>query len=273
MKLGLRLAVAALGVALGGASVAHAQDAPKAQSAAPDQVDRLALIGAAFAKDDPKPSPQRVTAMAFLPGRGVIRWDITGMTPEQAKEAQIEAMGLADARAVQQEIDARNAERQAARTQEQMERRAELADRGKRLALNMRAITGSAHQAGAVIPLNGAARNRIADALGVRDGAEMRGTPRVYTFAAISGRAVGLNLLHDESGWKNAGLTTDGDGFTGQEQAGIAWRAGATQTSLSWVHQKTQSHLLGMSSIKDQRVMLTISTTPKALEQLIAKTR
>jgi hypothetical protein len=244
---------------------ACAQAGEQAQNT--DPVTRLQLLGAAFAENGAKPTPQRVTAMAFLPGRGVVSWDITGKTPEQAKEAEVEAMGLADARAVQREIDAAAAKRPDARPQKT--ERADVTDVSpQKLALDVPAITGARQEAGGVIPLSRSARN-TGSALSLKNGADMKDRPRVYAFAAVSGQAVGLNLLHDNGGWANAGLTADRGGFAGQQQAGFAWRTGGAQTSLSWAREKTEAHILGMESIKDQRVMLTMNLSPQVLLGLL----
>ena len=241
----------------------------------PDPVAKLSLFAAAFAKGDVQPSPQRATAMAFLPGRGVVAWDVTGKTPEEAREAEIEAMGAADARAVQREIDAQ-AQKEAEQDAEARERRAfaSEADAGaggrvQRIALNVPAITGSAREADSILPLNHAART--GGGLGLRGGETLRGRGRVYAFAAISGRSVGVNVLHDEAGWKNAGLTTEREGFTGQRQAGLAWRKGGLQTSLSYVQQKDRTQILGMQTDKDHRVMVSMNVQPQVIAGLFAK--
>ena len=82
---------------------------------------------------------------------------------------------------------------------------------------------------------------------------------------------MGLNVLHDEAGWKNAGLTTDREGVTGQRQAGIAWRRGGLQTSLSYVQQKDHTQLLGMQSDKDHRLMLTMNVQPQVIAALLGE--
>ncbi len=260
------LAAMGLCAALAWASSLHAQAmAPASTGAA-----RLSLLGAAFAKDDAPPtSPQQTTAMAFLPGRGVVAWDVTGKTSAEASEAQIEAMGLADAQAVQREIDAAEGEQRAEQEREAM-RRASSADAGaQRVTLNMPAITGSPREAFGALPLNRAARS--GGVLNVRSGETLRDKARLYAFAAASGRGVGLNALHDDAGWKNAGLTADQGGFTGQRQAGLAWRKGLVQTSVSYMQQKNRTEILGIQTDKDHRVMLTMNMPPQAVLGLFSK--
>jgi hypothetical protein len=116
-------------------------------------------------------------------------------------------------------------------------------------------------------------RDQVAAVLGVHDGAAMKDHPRVYAFAAISGRGMGLNVTHDDAGWRNAGLTTDSGGFSGQQQAGLAWRTGPAQTSLSYVSDKDRTQILGMQSLKDHRLMLTMALTPQALAGLFSPPR
>jgi len=266
----LRIVLTCAGLTGPGAALAQAP------AEAPDPVARLALMGAAFA-DAPLPTParDRVTAMAFLPGRGVVSWDVTGKTPEQAREAEIEAMGAADARAVQREIDAARSEqtaRAAAAAAEPGPDRAGLA--APRLAAIPRptdAAVARLRRAAGAPPLTRAARMQAA--LGVRSGGAMRERPRVYAFAAVSGQGLGFNMTHDDGAWRNGGLTTDRSGFQGQRQAGLAWRTGGTQTSLSLVQQKTDTPLLGLQKIKDRRLMLTATLRPGSLVRLFTGRR
>jgi hypothetical protein len=124
---------------------------------------------------------------------------------------------------------------------------------------------GAVHRriAGAA-PLNAAARAFDASGgLGVPSGARYGDRNRLYMFGAVSGRAVGLNLLHDTgAGWRGGGLSSDTGGFSGQRQAGLALRRGATQTSLSIEQEKTHSEVVGLTTVKDRRAMLTFSYTP-----------
>lgn len=247
----------AMGVAMALAPAARGQSTP-------DPVSRLALMGAAFAESPgPTPPARGVIASAFLPGRGVVRWAV-GTTPQEAEEARIEAMGRADARAVQRQIDSAQAERS---------RAAPLGEpRWSQATAVLPRIAGGA-SAQVAPPLNKAARDRVAAVLGLHDGAGLKSRPRVYAFAAVSGQGLGLNLLHDSAGWSNAGLTTDRGGFTGQRQAGLAWRTGPAQTSLSYVADKSRSQILGIQSIKDHRLMLTMALTPQALAGLFTPLR
>jgi hypothetical protein len=84
-------------------------------------------------------------------------------------------------------------------------------------------------------------------ALGFKDGASRFGDHgRWYLFAAASGRAVGLNMLHNESGWDRAGWTTDTTSrLVGDTQVGVGWRKGSMQTSVGFVHRDVKGeHLM-----------------------------
>ena len=138
----------------------------------PDPQTKAYLFGAAYAKSDL--STERGGGMMFLPGRGLIRWETHGKTPAEQEELKTEAIGLADARAVQAQIDAqKNAmefERQ--RANDAMAEHAHMgfaADARTVPALALNPVTGTRRQAGGVVPLNRAAQ--VAGMLGVSDGA------------------------------------------------------------------------------------------------------
>jgi len=198
----------------------------------------------------------------------VVRWSVAGKTPEQVEEARVEAMGLADARAVQRAIDS------AAPAPTEPRRQSTVTQGLAAQTLTMGAFHSAPIGRGpgtAAAAANPTARDRVAGALGLRDGAGLKQTPRVYAFAAVSGRGMGLNVTHEDDGWKNAGLTTDRGGFSGQRQAGLAWRTGPAQTSLSYVADKDRTQILGMQSLKDHRLMLTMAVTPQAIAGLFAR--
>lgn len=260
--LGVRIASGGFGAAmLAAATLAHAQSAP-------DPVSRAYLFGAAFASSDL--STDQFGGMMFLPGRGLIRWETRGKTLEEQEELKTEAIGLADARAVQAEIDAQQAALDAQRTKadDAMRQRLEqqfAADERIVPVLNLDGNSGTERQAGAIAPLNRAAikAGGLAGFLGVKDGAHFRNKSRLYVFGAVSGRGVGMNLMHDtDAGWRNEGLSTDKGGFIGQRQAGLALRQGPAQAALSYVQEKTRVNLLGITAIKDHRAMLSFSYVP-----------
>jgi hypothetical protein len=127
-------------------------------------------------------------------------------------------------------------------------------------------IGGSA-EAGATLRLmqrDASAQERL-HALGVRDGSSFGERGRWYLFAAASGRAVGLNMLHSDTGWDRAGWTTDATStLTGDAQLGVGWRKGAMQTSLGYIHRemKGQNTLWGVDAKKDSVVAFSLSIRP-----------
>ncbi len=237
----------------------------------PDPVTQAYLFGAAYKESDL--STDRAGGMMFLPGRGLIRWETQGKTLAEQEELKTEAIGRADARAVQQEIDAQQAVRDRVREQTELatadhEHMGFAADARAVPALNMSSVTGTRRQAGGMVALNRAAiKDQFVNAMGVKSGTSFKDRNRLYVFGAVSGRGVGLNLLHDNGnglagGWRNAGLSTDRGGFVGQRQAGLAMRNGRSQIALSYVREKTRAQLLGITSIKDHRAMLNFTFTP-----------
>lgn len=133
-------------------------------------------------------------------------------------------------------------------------------------ALGMTNVGGSA-EAGATVRLmqkDTAIKERL-NALGVRDGSSFGDKGRWYLFAAASGRAVGLNMLHNTDGWDRAGLSTDTTStLIGDTQVGVGWRKGDVQTSLGYIHRevKGQNMLFGIDPGSDSMVAFSLSIRP-----------
>jgi hypothetical protein len=129
--------------------------------------------------------------------------------------------------------------------------------------VGMSSIGGQA-EAGATLRLmkrDAIAAERLR-ALGVRDGATFGERGRWYLFAAASGRAVGLNMLHGDAGWDRAGWTTDAtSALIGDAQVGVGWRKGAMQTSFGYIHReiKGQNRLWGLDTKDDSLVAFSLS--------------
>jgi len=102
---------------------------------------------------------------------------------------------------------------------------------------------------------------------GAPSGARFGDQGRWYVFGAASGRAVGLNMLHDKDrGWTQAGLSTDSaSALVSDIQAGIGWRKGSVQASLAWLRRKVKSAqaLVGLDQHDDTAVALTVSIKPR----------
>lgn len=245
-----------------------AQPSPTPSLAAqstPESVSRALLFGAAYGAAPAAPPPGHSVGMVFVPGRGLVTFDATGKTGAALTEAETEAIGLADARAVQAEIDAKHAadlaQQAAAAADAEQAALGFRASARSAVGLDFSPATGSHSLAGGVVPLNkGAWKAEMARTLGIREGSALKNRSRLYLFGAVSGRGVGMNLLHDTDGaWRNAGLTADQGGFIGQRQTGVAWRKGTAQASLSLIDQKTRAQVLGVTSMRDKRVMLSFS--------------
>jgi hypothetical protein len=127
---------------------------------------------------------------------------------------------------------------------------------------------GGSAEAGATLRLSkrdGEAQRRLR-ALGVSDGASFGDRGRWYLFAAASGRAVGLNMLHNEGGWDRAGWSTDPTStLIGDAQLGVGWRKGAVQSSLGYIHRevKGQHMLYGVDPKADSMVAFSLSIRPR----------
>ena len=102
--------------------------------------------------------------------------------------------------------------------------------------------------------------------LGVRDGRSYGDQGRWYLFAAASGRAVGLNVLRNGNSWDRQGLTTDSSSaLIGDAHVGVAWRKGAMQTSLGYIHREVKGEhmVFGQETIEDSVVAFTFSLKPQ----------
>ena len=129
---------------------------------------------------------------------------------------------------------------------------------------------GGSAEAGATLRLmqrgsrDAAAAARL-KALGISDGASFGEQGRWYLFAAASGRAVGLNMLHNESGWDRAGWTQDATStLIGDAQVGVGFRKGPMQTSFGYIHReiKGQHMLWGVDTKPDSVVAFSLSIRP-----------
>ncbi|WP_372782162.1 lipid A-modifier LpxR family protein [Phenylobacterium sp.] len=126
---------------------------------------------------------------------------------------------------------------------------------------------GGSAEAGATLRLeqrDSATADRL-KALGLRDGSTFGDRGRWYLFAAASGRAVGLNMLHGETGWDRAGWTTDQtSALIGDAQVGVGFRKGPMQTSLGYIHREVKgAHMIwGQDTREDSMVAFSLSVKP-----------
>ncbi len=126
---------------------------------------------------------------------------------------------------------------------------------------------GGSAEAGATLRLmqRDSATEQQLKSLGFRDGAAFGDKGRWYLFAAASGRAVGLNMLHGDQGWNRAGWSTDTTStLTGDAQVGVGWRKGDVQTSFGYVHREMRGEnmLWGVDPKQDSLVAISFSIRP-----------
>ena len=125
---------------------------------------------------------------------------------------------------------------------------------------------GGSAEAGATLRFGKKMGNQVVDSLGVQDGRQFGQRGRWYLFAAASGQAVGLNMLHGSEGdWSGAGVSSDTSSkLVGDGQAGVAWRKGPMQASFGYVHRtiKAKDQIMGMSSQKDEMIAFSFSLRP-----------
>lgn len=127
---------------------------------------------------------------------------------------------------------------------------------------------GGAAEAGATLTVGQKRERRVVErlnAMGVRDGADLADQGRWYLFAAASGRAVGLNVLHSAEGWDRAGWTTDpSSALIGDAQVGIGWRKGGLQSSLGYIHRevKGENMVFGQQTRDDSLVAFSLTLRP-----------
>jgi len=128
---------------------------------------------------------------------------------------------------------------------------------------------GGSAEAGATIRLSQRLDDSAVErlkAMGLSDGADFGDQGRWYLFAAASGRAVGLNMLHGDAGWNGAGWSTDPTStLIGDAQVGLGWRKGSFQTSLGYIHReiKGQHMVWGQDTRQDSVVAFSLSIRPK----------
>jgi len=259
---------------------------PTDSAAQADDVGALAILNsAAFAPrgpaDDADPIDRLMTRETFQPGQGPVRWtsgqaQLSGGAGGPVDSLRVSVGGVLRTPGGAP-LNLRGAQFEAQAYEVALTRDWPAAvafgagrfgvDLTPHAGLGVTSYGGSA-EAGATVRLmqrDAAAAERL-KALGLRDGgSEFGGQGRWYLFAAASGRAVGMNMLHGEQGWDRAGWTTDpASTLTGDAQVGVGWRKGAMQTSFGYIHRemKGQNALFGVEGKKDSMVAFTLSIQP-----------
>jgi hypothetical protein len=249
----------------------------------------LAILNqAAFA---PRTAPADVDAIgrlidreAYEPGVGPVRWTTGETRLSSSPDGPVDSLRVSVGGALRTPggapLNLRGAEFEAQAYEVAVTRDwpAALSFEGARFGLDVTPhagvgvtnIGGSA-EAGAMLQLskrqsldeNAQARLK---ALGLRDGAHFGDRGRWYLFAAASGRAVGLNMLHNETGWDRAGWSQDStSALVGDAQVGVGFRKGPVQTSLGYIHRevKGQNMMWGLDSKADSLVAFSLSIKPR----------
>lgn len=122
---------------------------------------------------------------------------------------------------------------------------------------------GGEAEAGASVQVS---RPAWSEGLAPADGERFGDRGRWYLFGAASGRAVGMNMLHDKAGWSRGGLSMDAaSALISDVQAGVGWRKGSVQASLAWMKRKVKSAqaLIGLDARDDTTVAVTLSVKPR----------
>jgi len=126
---------------------------------------------------------------------------------------------------------------------------------------------GGSAEAGAQVKISRDERAaRKLKEMGLGDGAHFGDAGRWYLYGAVNGRAVGLNMMHNEGGWDRAGWTTDAtSALMGDVQMGVGWRKGIMQSSLGVIHRevKGQHMIWGQQTRDDSMVAFSLSIKPQ----------
>jgi len=269
------------------ATAAGAQSLAAAPSSSADErVTALALLNsAAFAPANPTdavdPISHLIEREAYQPGAGPVRWTSGAVQLSPAGAATVDSLRVSVGGTLRTpgglplNLARAQYDTQAYEVALTSDWPAAIAFETKDFGLDVTphagvgvSSFGGSAEAGATLRLSkrdGEAARRLR-ALGVGDGAEFGDRGRWYLFAAASGRAVGLNMLHNDTGWDRAGWTTDPTStLVGDAQVGVGWRKGAVQGSLGYIHRevKGQHMLFGVDPKADSMVAFSLSIRPR----------
>ena len=132
-------------------------------------------------------------------------------------------------------------------------------------------LGGESAEAGGMVRLGAHLQDSVMNRLGMHavDGSAFGDRGRWFLFAAASGRAVGFNMTHDQSGFQRAGWSAEGtSAMISDAQAGLGWRRGNMQASFGYVHReiKTDAPVNFASdsqTVRDSMVAFSFSLTPR----------
>jgi hypothetical protein len=255
-----------------------------------DDISALALLnGAAFAPksftDSVDPISSLIEREAYAPSQGPVRWESGETRLSHTANGPVDSLRVSVGGAVRTPGGlplnlSRGADYEAKAYEVALTRDwpAALSFDGKGFGVDLTPHAGvgvsnygGSAEAGAMLQLSQkpslseSAGERL-KALGLRDGAHFGDRGRWYLFAAASGRAVGLNMLHNDTGWDRAGWTQDSaSSLVGDAQVGIGWRKGPMQTSFGYIHREVKgaNMIFGQDTKSDSVVAFSLSIKPR----------
>ncbi len=255
-----------------------------------DDISALALLnGAAFAPksftDTVDPISSLIEREAYTPSQGPVRWESGETRLSHTPDGPVDSLRVSVGGAVRAPGGlplnlSRSADYEAKAYEVALTRDwpAALSYDGKGFGVDLTPHAGvgvsnygGSAEAGAMLQLSQkqslseSAAERL-KALGLRDGAHFGDRGRWYLFAAASGRAVGLNMLHSDTGWDRAGWTQDSaSSLVGDAQVGIGWRKGPMQTSFGYIHREVKgaNMIFGQDTKSDSVVAFSLSIKPR----------
>ena len=244
------------------------------------------LADAAFAPRSPgaaraDPIARLADAEAYEPGKGLMRWNSGALQLSNGETGAIDSLRVSVGGALRTPggapINLDRAQFQADAYEISLVRDwpKALSFEGKAfdVALSPHAgvgVTnyGGSAEAGAQVKISRDERAaRQLREMGISDGAAFGNMGRWYLYAAVSGRAVGLNMLRgDGGGWDRGGWTTDAtSALMGDVQMGVGWRKGVLQSSFGLIHRevKGQHMIWGQQTRDDTIAAFSLSIKPQ----------
>lgn len=190
------------------------------------------LMGAAYRQSDLSPLGPGLTSLQFLPGRGLVRWSGAAAPPPST---------LASQRPPEPDVG-------------------RFSSAGISPYARYGAIGADNHymELGVSAPLRLNTRAKMLNALGIGDGRALGDQARWFLFAAAGGRALSYGYLQEQE--SRGGLwALERGGFVGQAQAGLAWRRGSYQSTVSYFRQEIRVDLFGAEDVDEDRIAFTLT--------------
>jgi hypothetical protein len=260
--------------------VSGSQSAGQASSKSP----AAALADAAFAPRSPTAAADPVARLidreAYQPGQGLVRWNSGEVQLSNREAGAVDSLRVSVGGTLNTPggapLNLDRAQFQADAYEISLIRewpkaiafkgRAFDVDLSPHAGVGMSNYGGSA-EAGATVRISRdeKAARKLKD-MGIGDGSSFGDQGRWYLYAAASGRAVGLNVLHSDNGWDRSGWTTDPtSALVGDAQLGIGWRKGMLQSSFGYIHRevKGQHMIWGQQTRDDSLVAFSLSIKPQ----------